>query len=104
MNLLQLACYTDNPQGMLTCALDDIAAAVGGQAMFALLGGGTLIFAYYKASGGSLATPSVMLFLLGGLMIPSLPAQFQTMAQVLMFLGLVGAILAGLKKYVGNSI
>lgn len=101
---LQLACYTDNPMGMLECGLADLAGAVGGQAMFALLAGGTIIFGYYKASGGSLATPSVMLLLLGGLMIPSLPAQFATMAQVLMFLGLVGAVLAGLKKYVGNSI
>lgn len=100
---LQLGCYTDNPQGMLECALSDLAGAVGGQAMFALLGGGTVIFAYYKASGGSLATPSVMLFLLGGLMIPSLPANFQVMAQVLMFLGLVGAVLAGLDKYVDNT-
>lgn len=101
--LLQLSCYTDNPQGMLACALSDLAGAVGGQSMFALLGGGTILLAYYKASGGSLATPSVMLFLLGGLMIPSLPSQFQTMAQVLMFLGVVGAVLAGMKKYVDST-
>lgn len=100
---LQLACYTNNPQGMLTCALSDLAGAVGGESMFALLGGGLIIGTYYLASGGSLATPSVMVFLLGALMIPSLPVQYQGMAQVLMFLGIVGAILAGLDKYVDRT-
>lgn len=102
--LMQLSCYTDTPTGMLECALGDLAASVGGQSMFALLGGGVLIFSYYKASGGSLATPSVMLLLLGGLMLPVLPTHYQTMAQVVMFLGLVGAILAGLQKYAGYRL
>lgn len=101
--ILQLSCYEDNPLGMLECALADMAASVGGQGMFALLGGGLFIFVYYIASGGKLATPSVMLLITGGLMIPVLPAQFALMAQVIMFLGLVGAILAGLDKYVDQT-
>jgi len=101
--LLQLACYTDNPQGMLGCALGDLAGAVGGPSMFALFGGGLFIMSYYLASGGKLATPSVMLLITGGLMIPVLPPNYQIMAQVIMFLGLVGAVLAGLDKYVDRT-
>lgn len=101
--ILQLSCYTDNPQGMLGCALGDLAASAGGQSIFALFGGGLFIMAYYLASGGKLATPSVMLLLLGGLMVPVLPAGYGTMAQVIMFLGVVGAILAGLDKYVDRT-
>jgi hypothetical protein len=99
--LLQLGDYTDG--GLLEAALNDLAAAVGGDAVFGLLVGGTLILAFYLASSGGLATPAVLTALVGGLMIPVLPAGMQRIAQVIIFLGLVAALLAGLDRWVDNT-
>lgn len=99
--VLQLSDYTSG--GLLEAALNDLAAAVGGDGVFGLLAGGVLIMSFYLASSGGLATPAVLTALVGGLMIPVLPAGFARMAQVIIFLGLVAALLAGLDRWVDNS-
>jgi len=98
--LLQLSDYTSG--GLLEAALNDLAAAVGGQEMFGLLVGGALLLTFYVASGGGLATPAVFTALSGGVMISTLPPQFRGMAQVIIFLGLVAATLGLFDKMVDN--
>lgn len=88
--LLQLSDYTDG--GLLRAALTDLAEAVGGQAVFGLLGGAAILLTFYVASNGGLATPATLTALTGGLLVAALPAGYQSMAQVVIFLGLVAAI------------
>lgn len=99
--LLQLSDYTSG--GLLKAALTDLAAAVGGDANFGLLVGGVLLLSFYIASNGGLATPATATALVGGIMIPALPPGFGRIAQVIIVLGLMAAIMAGLEKYVSNT-
>lgn len=95
-----LDCYTSNPRTMHWCALADITGAFGGQGMFGLfLAGLTFVVGYYS-SDGDLVTPSIVLLLLGGILVPSLPSQYQTLALTLMFAGGVVAVMQLLGKYV----
>lgn len=98
-----LDCYTNNPRSMLTCALDDITAAFGGQGLFGLTVAGLVFIGGYIITDGDIVVPSVMLLLLGGILIPGLPAQYQTLALTLMFAGGVGAVMQLLGKYVFSA-
>jgi len=95
----ELSCYL-NGSDWLGCALDQMTAATGGSGVFGLLVGGMLLTTFYLVSGGRLATASVLTVLIGGILIPALPASYQTIAITIMFLGLVGGILRGLETFV----
>lgn len=100
MWLVILQAINDYQDGqMLEAALTDLAGAVGGQEMFGLIGGGTLMLVLYLASDGGMATPAVVMTLVGGLLISTLPPGYQTMAQVVIFLGLAAGVWAVLRKY-----
>jgi len=88
---------------LLSWALGELAAAVGGPEVFGLLGGSVLIFSFYIASDGGLATPSTLTALVGGVLIGALPAGYQSMAMVIIFIGIVGALLSGFQKYGTNT-
>lgn len=96
----ELGCYTNNPLGMHWCALADITTAFGGQGIFGLMVAGLVFLAGYNVTDGDIVTPSVVLILLGGILIPSLPTQFQLLAATLMFAGGVGAVMQLLDRYV----
>lgn len=95
-----LGCYIDNPNGWLECALGQQANALGSQITWGLVVGGMLILTFYIATDGGIAVPSMVTAILGGVMIPALPPAYQSMAMVIMFLGLVGAILSALARFV----
>lgn len=95
-----LDCYTNNPLGMHWCALADITAAFGGQGVFGLTVGALVFVVGYFVTGGDIVTPSVVLLLLGGILVPSLPAQYHTLALTIMFAGAVGAVMQLLNRYV----
>lgn len=95
-----LDCYTANPRGMHWCAFADLTAAFGGEGLFGLVVAGGVYLGGYKVADGDLVVPSVVLLLLGGLLVPSLPAQYQTFALTLMFAGSVVAVMQLLAKYV----
>jgi len=94
-----LDCYLDG-QGWLQCALDQMVAATGGEGVFGLLVGSTLLLTFYIVSGGRLATASTLTVLIGTIMVPSLPSQYQTVAVTIMFLGLFGGLLKLAERYV----
>jgi len=103
MWILQLGCYGSPGSDLLTCSLDALAAAVAGPTIFGLIAGGVLLTSFYLASNGGLATPAVLTALTGGLLISALPSAYQGIAQVIIFLGLAAAVMAGLGKYVDQT-
>jgi hypothetical protein len=95
-----LDCYTSNPRQMHLCAFSDIAGAFGGQGVFGLVVAALVFVGGYSVGDGDIVTPGIVLMLIGSVMIPSLPAQYQTLALTLMFAGAVGAVMQLLGKYV----
>lgn len=101
--IAQLGCYSAANSDKLACSLDDLAASVGGQIVFGLLAATVLLTSFYIASDGGLATPAVLTVLCGGFLISALPPAYQTMAQVVIFVGLAAGVMAGLDKYVDRT-
>lgn len=100
-----LDCYVNNPRQMHTCAFNDIGLAFGGQGVFGLAVAALIFVGGYNTSDGDIVLPSVVLLLLGGILIPALPAQYTMLAMTLMFAGAVGAVMQLLGKYVfGPSV
>lgn len=99
----KLGCYGTANSDLLQCSLDDLASSVGGQAMFGFLVGGMLITGFYVASNGGLATASTLTAVIGALMIPALPPTYQGIAFIIIFLGIAGAVMSGLDKYVDST-
>lgn len=93
-------CYKDPNSAAIDCAVQGLWASVGGQEIFAFLVAGMLALGMYVASDGGLATPATVLTLTGSFLLTSLPAQYQSTAQVVIFVGLVSAIMALGRKYV----
>lgn len=81
------------------CMLDAMVAAFGGEAVMGLVVGGLTILALYIGSSYHPAPPSIGTMLLGGLMVPALPRQYQTTAQVVMLMGLIAGIWVMLRRY-----
>jgi hypothetical protein len=98
-----LDCYTSNPRQMHICAFNDIAAAFGGQGVFGLVVAALVFIGGYSVGDGDIVTPGIVLMLIGSVMIPSLPAQYQTLALTLMFAGAVGAVMQLLGTYVFSA-
>jgi len=94
-----LDCYI-NGNDWLNCGLTQLTAATGGEGLFGVLTGSTVLLAFYIASGGQLATASTMTVLIGGVLVAALPANYQAIAITIMFIGLVGAVLRGLETFV----
>lgn len=95
-----LDCYTNNPLEMHWCALSDITGSFGGQGLFALTVSGLVFIGGYQVTDGDLVLPSVVLMLIGGILIPSLPAQYMALGLTLMFAGGVAAVMQLLDRYV----
>lgn len=93
-------CYTTSGNDLLTCALDDLVGAAGGDALFGVLIGGTALFALWWVSDGDLALPAVVAILSGALLTSVLPSEYDTIAKTVMFLGLAAGIYAVGKTYV----
>lgn len=99
-SVLQLGCYSNPGSDLLSCALGDLAASVGGQAVFGLLAGGLILTSFYVASNGGLATPATLTAITGAILVGALPPAYQGMAMIIIFLGIAGGLLATLSKFV----
>jgi hypothetical protein len=98
-----LDCYVNNPRQMHTCAFGDMSASFGGQGVFGLAVAALVFIGGYNTGDGDIVLPSVVLLLLGGILIPALPSQYQMLAMTLMFAGAVGAVMKLLGKYVFSA-
>ena len=81
------------------CMLDSIIAAFGGEAVAGFVIGGMLILSLYISASYHPAPPAIGTMLLGGLMLPFMPPQYQRMAQVVILMGFIAGIYVMLRRY-----
>lgn len=84
----------------LSCLLDLLVSSFGGPGLFGLLAGSVIFVAFFAASDGDIATPTVALILTGTVFIPMLPGSYQSIASGVVVIGLAAAIWGALKVYV----
>lgn len=94
------SCYLGSDA--LTCLIDQWINAFGGPELFGLLVASTIFIVMYIASDGSISVPAVAILLIGGPLIPLLPAQYSSLATTIVFIGLAAAVFAALQRYVAN--
>lgn len=68
--------------------------------VFGLIVGGGVLFTMYIAGRGDLAAPTVLLFLISGILFTTLPGGYVTIATTIAVLGLVAAIMNVARRYV----
>jgi len=69
------------------------------ETVFGLIVGGGLLASFYIAGKG-IATPTVLLILLAGIMIPVLPGAYVGIANAIAVMGVMSAVFLLLQKYV----
>lgn len=89
-----------NDGDLLQWLLDSLVDSVGGEGLFAVLIGGTLIFTLYMAGDGDTATPVVATILLGGIMVGILPGAYQQIAWAIVVLGIAAGIMSVATRYI----
>lgn len=86
-------------EGGYNCMLQSVVAAFGGELVAGFVLGSVVVLALYIASSYHPAPPSIGTMLLGGLLIPFLPAQYQGMAQVVILMGFIIGVWVFLRRY-----
>lgn len=81
-------------------ALFDGITGLIGEGAFGLLIGSVLIISFWLAGDRGLAAPAIVTTLLGAMMFPILPANFQGIAWTVVFIGITGAVFSVMKRYV----
>jgi len=94
-----IGCFADGAGSGTDCVIDALFAAGPAPELIGLLLGGTLISSLYIAGDGTVAVPAVVTILLGSVMLPLLPAQYVSMAWVLVFLGTAVAVFAAWTRF-----
>lgn len=84
----------------LQCLLDQLVSAAGGEALFGLIAGAVIFVAFYIASNGDLAAPTVALILTGTVFVPMVPGNYGTISAAIVLIGLGAAVWQVLQKYV----
>lgn len=98
----ELGCWADTSEGMpdyLSCGLSWLTRATGGEGMFGLLIGGTVLFALWYAGDGRIDLPATLTILFGTILIPTLPGSFAGIAETIIILGLAAGVFSIAKKY-----
>lgn len=84
----------------LQCLLDQMVSGLGGEQLFGLVLGATIFVAFYIASNGDLATPTVALILTGTVFVGMLPQNYQSIAYGVVVIGLAASVWTVLQQYV----
>jgi hypothetical protein len=95
----ELGPYTSGGN-LLEAVLNDLTAATGGEALFGILVGGAILLAFYIGGDRDLATPTVLTILLGSVLIPMLPGQYQQIGLSVIIVGIAAGIMAIANRYV----
>jgi hypothetical protein len=85
---------------LLDAVLNSLTAATGGEALLGILFGGMIVVSFYVAGGRDLAAPTVLTILLGSVLIPMLPGQYQQIGLSLIIVGIAAGIMAIANRYV----
>lgn len=91
-------CYFNN--GPMGCLVSQYAGAFGGEALFGVLMGSVIFTAFYVASDGDMATPTVAVILCGTALIPMVPPRYGQIGMYVVTIGLAAAVWQVLQKYV----
>jgi len=91
-------CYVDSERSMFSCLFGSYTQPIG-ESLVGLIVGGMVLLGLYVASDGDLAVPAVVTTLFGGILVGALPGSYQSIAEVIMFLGLVAGVFAVLVRY-----
>lgn len=92
------SCLTDSGDGA-SCMFGAFASATNGAGVFTLMVGGGLLLAFYLASDYSPAPVAVGTMLLGGILIPNLPAQYASIGSNIILLGFILGAWAIIRSY-----
>lgn len=84
----------------LTCLLDQYVSALGGEALFGVIMGAVIFVAFYVASEGDMATPTVALVLTGTVIVPMVPGNYGDIGMGVVVIGLTAALWQAVQKYV----
>ena len=90
--------YADG--GLLDAVINDVVAASGGEAMFAVLIIGLVNLCYWVAGGRDLALPAVFTIATAFMAFPLLPGRFLSIARALIVLGVASLLLELARRYV----
>lgn len=89
----------NTPTGGAECMFQAFGVAFGGEATFTFVVGGGLLLSLLMGADYDPAPVAVGTMLLGGILVPNLPAQFQSMAITVMILGFIVGVWAIGKRY-----
>ena len=98
MQATDISCLTSTGDGY-QCMIEALVTATGGEVAFGFLIGGFTILILYVASSYHPAPPAVGTLLLGGILVPALPAQYRATAQVVMLMGFIAGVFVMLRRY-----
>lgn len=85
-----MQCFLESSD-KLGCVINGATAATRGAGIFAVLFVGAVLTTNYLAGNQSLATPSVLVILLSGLIFTYLPGQFAQLGLSMVIIGVAGA-------------
>jgi hypothetical protein len=95
-----LGCFAEGTEGDMTqCVVDSVFSAGPAPGLMGLVMGATVLSSLYVAGDGSISVPAVVTILLGAVLIPVLPAQFETLAYTVVVIGVATAIFAAYTRF-----
>jgi hypothetical protein len=86
----------------LACILDQATAAVGGSGILGLGIGFIIIFPLWYVSDGHAAPPTIATVLLSVMLLPMVPASYQSTVMTVLVMGGVSGLIAVARAYVLN--
>jgi len=100
LNDTAVSCFAQGTEGdLFGCALDGLFAAGPSPGLFGLVVAGTLVTSLYVAGDGTIVVPAVVTILLGSVMLPMLPPQFELFAYAVVVVGITAAGLAAWTRW-----
>ena len=87
-----VGCFVDESVTMTECVTEGVFSAGPAPSLIGLMLSGTLLTSLYLAGNGTVIVPAVITILLGGAMVPLLPAQFVSLAWTVLAVGVTAAV------------
>lgn len=98
-----IGCFVDPDVAMTECVTEGVFAAGPSPSLVGLMLSGTLLTSLYIAGDGTVIVPAVITILLGGAMLPLLPAQFVSLAYTVVVVGVTVAAFSLWVRFTGRG-
>lgn len=100
LNESSVSCFAQGVEGDMTqCVMDGLFAAGPAPGLVGLVMVGVLMGSLYIAGNGDLVVPAIVAILLGSVMVPILPPQFQIYAYTVVVIGGTVAVFAAYTRF-----